>query len=207
MASVLTTTGGDEYVGRVAEVIAAAFSNSIFTAYLHRTSESTWPSTQVPIEILRPYFEKSIAHRVLHGAELVEAGNWAAVAVWVPPGISIPASGALDPRIHEYRDRFAEVKKEYMQDRQYWYLNLIGRHPDRTEPGVVRALIDPYLHRARAAGIPVWLEAISEHGRQVYEHLSFRTVAEVRLGVGKVNGNGELDKKGEGLVVFGMMAE
>lgn len=53
----------------------------------------------------------------------------------VPPGISIPASGALDPRIHEYRDRFAEVKKEYMQDRQYWYLNLIGRHPDRTEPG------------------------------------------------------------------------
>lgn len=73
--------------------------------------------------------------------------------------------------------------------------------------GVVRALIDPYLHRARAAGIPVWLEAISEHGRQVYEHLSFRTVAEVRLGVGKVNGNGELDEKGEGLVVFGMMAE
>lgn len=82
MASVLTTTGGEECVGQVAEVIAAAFSNSIFTAYLHRTSESTWPSTQVPIEILRPYFEKNIAHRVLHGAELVEAGNWAAVAVW-----------------------------------------------------------------------------------------------------------------------------
>lgn len=82
MASVVATTGGDEYVGRVAEVIAAAFSNSIFTAYLHRTPESTWPSTQVPIEILRPYFEKNIAHRVLHGAELAEAGNWAAVAVW-----------------------------------------------------------------------------------------------------------------------------
>lgn len=144
----------------------------------------------------------------------------------MPPGVSIPASSsALDPRIQEYRDRFDEVKKVYMQDRQYWYLNLIGRHPDRTDPGssktwnpiskaivlidagVVRALIDPYLHRARAAGVPVWLEAISEHGRQVYEHLSFRTVAEVRLGVGKVNGDGELDVNGEGLVVFGMIAE
>lgn len=82
MASVVTTTGGDEYVLRVAEVIAAAFSNSIFTAYLHRTPESTWPSTQVPVKIIKPYFEKNIAQRVLHGAELVEAGNWAAVAVW-----------------------------------------------------------------------------------------------------------------------------
>lgn len=53
----------------------------------------------------------------------------------VPPGVGIPASSALDPRFQEYRERFAEVKKEYMQDRQYWYLNLIGRHPDRTEPG------------------------------------------------------------------------
>lgn len=80
--SVVTTTGGDEYVLRVAEVIAAAFSNSIFTAYLHRTPESAWPSSQIPIEILKPYFEKNIALRVLHGAELAEAGNWAAVAVW-----------------------------------------------------------------------------------------------------------------------------
>lgn len=41
----------------------------------------------------------------------------------------------------------------------------------------------------------------------MYEHLSFRTVAEVRLGVGKVKGNGELDENGEGLVVFGMIAD
>lgn len=107
---------------------------------------------------------------------------------------------------------------------------MIGRHPERSDPGliqsyiitaifnkfryvqlisagVIRALIDPYLHKARTAGVPVWLEAISDHGRQVYEHLSFRTVAEVRLGVGKVNADGILDENGEGLVVYGMVAE
>jgi hypothetical protein len=76
-----------------------------------------------------------------------------------------------------------------------------------THAGVVRVLIDPYLRKAREAGVPVWLEAISDHGRQVYEHLSFRTAAEVRLGVGRVNGDGELDAHGEGLVVYGMIAE
>ena len=76
-----------------------------------------------------------------------------------------------------------------------------------TEAGVVRALIVTYLKKARAEGILVWLEAITEHGRQVYEHLSFRTVAEVRLGVGKATSKGELDANGEGLIVYGMLAE
>lgn len=71
----------------------------------------------------------------------------------------------------------------------------------------MRALIDPYLKRAREEGIPVWLEAISEHARQVYEHLSFRTVAKVRVGVGKANSRGELYDNGEGLIVYGMLAE
>lgn len=68
------------------------------------------------------------------------------------------------------------------------------------------ALIGQYLEKARADGIPVWLEAISEHGRQVYEHLSFRTVEEIRLGVGKVNPKGEPDENGQGMVVYGMLA-
>lgn len=80
--SPVITTGGLDYVSRVAEVIAAAFSNTIFTAYLHRKPESTWPSTNVPVDILKPYFESVVTHRALHGVELVEAGNWAAVAVW-----------------------------------------------------------------------------------------------------------------------------
>jgi hypothetical protein len=73
--------------------------------------------------------------------------------------------------------------------------------------GVVRALVDPWLQRARAEVVPAWLEAITEHSRQVYEHLGFRTVGEGRFGVGKANARGELEEGGEGMVVYGMIAE
>jgi hypothetical protein len=72
---------------------------------------------------------------------------------------------------------------------------------------MVRALFDPYIARARAEGTPLWLESISEHSRQVYEHLGFRTVAEARIGVGKASARGELQDGGEGVLVYGMIYE
>ncbi|KAL4973829.1 hypothetical protein BDW66DRAFT_168303 [Aspergillus desertorum] len=201
------TTGGPEYAERVADVIAAAFASSHFTAYVLRNPESTWASDSIPESIIGPHFRKSITSRAETGAILVEAGGFAAVAVWFPPGLSISTAGATDPRMLEFREKFARVKEEHLHGRDHWYLNLIGRHPGRTEPGVVRALIAPYLEEARRQGVPVWLEAISEHGRRVYEHFGFRTVAELRLGVGRTNSRGELDVNGGGMLVYGMMAE
>lgn len=71
----------------------------------------------------------------------------------------------------------------------------------------MRALVDPYFKKAREQGVPLYLEAISEHARDVYEHLGFRTVAAVRLGVGRTNARGELDENGEGIMLYGMIAE
>ncbi|OJI97620.1 hypothetical protein ASPVEDRAFT_37039 [Aspergillus versicolor CBS 583.65] len=207
MTRPVVTTLGPEHAERVAEVIAAAFSTSLFTSYLLRTPESTWPTDNIPAGIVGAHFKKSVTSRAEQGAELVEAGNFAAVAVWFPPGNPISTAGVTDPRILEYREKFSQVKKEHLQDRDYWYLNLIGRHPERTEPGVVRALVDPYFKKAREQGVPLYLEAISEHARDVYEHLEFRTIAAVRLGVGRTNARGELDENGEGIMLYGMMAE
>ncbi|KAL4781531.1 hypothetical protein BJX76DRAFT_335223 [Aspergillus varians] len=207
MTKPTVTVAGLEYAEDVAQVIAAAFSSSPLTAYLLRTPESTWPTDNIPAELIGPHFKKSVTSRAEQGAELAEAGGFAAVAVWFPPGTSISTTGVTDTRILEYREKFSQVKKKHLQGRDHWYLNLIGRHPERTEPGVVRALVDPYLKKAREQGVPVWLEAITEHGQQVYRHLGFRTVAEVRLGVGRTNSKGEIDEVGEGLLVYGMMAE
>ena len=54
-----------------------------------------------------------------------------------PPGIKIPPpdrNTAAEVMV-EYHDKFSAIKKKYLGDRQYWYLNLLGRHPDRNEPG------------------------------------------------------------------------
>jgi hypothetical protein len=35
----------------------------------------------------------------------------------------------------EYRDISGRVKKQFLDGREYWYLNMIARHPERKEPG------------------------------------------------------------------------
>lgn len=52
-----------------------------------------------------------------------------------PPGKEIPIDPNASWKIQEYRERFGAVKAQHLQGRKYWYLNLIGRHPERTEPG------------------------------------------------------------------------
>jgi hypothetical protein len=73
--------------------------------------------------------------------------------------------------------------------------------------GVIRALFEPYFARAQEQGVPLWLEAISEHSKEVYEHLGFKTVATVRMGVGKATAEGELQEGGEGVLVYAMIKE
>lgn len=118
-----------------------------------------------------------------------------------------------------------KAKKEYLGNRKYWYLNMIARHPDRKDPGklipiayqykthelsiegVIRALFEPYIARAKQDGVPIWLEAVTEHSKQVYEHLGFRTVTSLRMGPGKASPDGELQDGGEGIPIYAMILE
>ena len=73
--------------------------------------------------------------------------------------------------------------------------------------GVVRALVEPYLQMAQEEGIAVYLEASNTHARDVYSHLSFRTVEEVVVGKGEVDEDGSLVAGGQGVTLYAMIAE
>jgi hypothetical protein len=73
--------------------------------------------------------------------------------------------------------------------------------------GVIRALIEPYIARAREEGVPIWLEAASDHSKQVYEHLGFKHVSTLRMGEGKASPEGELQDGGEGIPIYAMILE
>lgn len=131
-----------------------------------------------------------------------------------PPGISeSPPSPdeILPPVINEWETSIATVKSRHLRGRPCWYLNLMGRMPGRVERSVARALIDPYLARARAQRVPAWLESTNLHATEVYAHLGFRLVEVFRMGVGKVDAQGregkESDEKKEGIAVFAMIVE
>jgi hypothetical protein len=72
---------------------------------------------------------------------------------------------------------------------------------------IARALIQPYLIRAQADGIPVWLEASDIHARDVYTHLGFRTVETIVMGKGYINSQGLREKDGEGMTEYCMIYE
>lgn len=71
--------------------------------------------------------------------------------------------------------------------------------------GAIRAVVDPYLQRAREDGVPVWLEATSQHAVDVYTHFGFRLVETIRISVGTANLAGDSVENGEGLLVHGLI--
>lgn len=63
--------------------------------------------------------------------------NLADVKKRFPPGVKVPPSEpSTIPLLVADFDRFAEAKKGHLRERDYWYLNLIGRNPERQEAGV-----------------------------------------------------------------------
>lgn len=143
-----------------------------------------------------------------------------------PPGVALSSSSDDSEAIVAFREMASRAKKTFMGDKKYYYLNMVARHPDRIEPGtnriycvrcmfhitnnptgVVRALFEPYIARAREEKVPIWLEAVSEHSKQVYEHFGFKTVAILRMGEGKASPDGELQEGGEGIILWAMILE
>lgn len=74
--------------------------------------------------------------------------------------------------------------------------------------GVARALIAPFLEKARQDNVPAWLEAINDHARDVYAHFGFHVVETVRIGEGKVDSTGNVaGGERQGILVYGMIFE
>ena len=140
-----------------------------------------------------------------------------------PPRIKRPSQDPPKPILQDFED-FDVQKEKHVAGRDYWYFNLIGRMPGRTERGryslnaskintllillgVVRALIEPYLLKAKQDGLPAWVEALDEHARDIYAHFGFRTVVEACVGKGVADAKGNRVEGGEGIMVYGMIAE
>ncbi|RDW93641.1 uncharacterized protein DSM5745_00963 [Aspergillus mulundensis] len=197
----------------VADIIARSFTTSVVSSFLFRTPESTWPPDNVPYELIRCHFDEVVSKKAQLGATIVEAGGFAAVAIWFPPDRQEHAKDDKESSAHQsmreqaFAQKLDKVKARCLQGRKHWYLNLIGRDPERKEKGVVRALIQPFLQRAREDGVPAWLEAVDEHSRDVYGHFGFRTVEEFRVGAGEFNARGEMEDGGEGVALYAMIYE
>ncbi len=226
-----TTTGTSQiYVNRVALVCARAALTDPFTMLLtqERLQASSPDSAPVPInsitaEQLHQANMSRLDRKLAHGGFIVEAGDFAAVACWEPPEASVYEAAEIwedmdvghviphsdkRPIFMTFLRKIAEAKgSTFPRNQRYWHLSLMARDPKRKDKGAVRAIIEPYVARAKREGMPVWLEAGNERARDVYMWIGgFTVVGKILSGVGELENNGEKQEGGKGVPTWLMVA-
>lgn len=144
--------------------------------------------------------------KLADGGVIIEAGDWAAAAIWDPPGAVVMGPQLRDderqrrPVFAGFQDSITAAKAKYMGEGQkYWHLSMMVRDPTRQPPlkGAVRAVIEPYLRKAKEDGLPIWIEAGSARARDVYGYMGFELLEEIRNGAGTHRADGYPAVNGE----------
>lgn len=143
-----------------------------------------------------------------HNAEIIQANNFNAVAIWTNPQNAYDFPITNDPKFNKifFEDITNFKAKLFPKDTTYYYLFLIGRDlTDEKTRGSVRAIFEYYKKRSDNDGHPLVLEAINAKARDVYEYLGFKTYMEFKYGENEVNENGECDPNGKGFTGYLMV--
>lgn len=178
-----TISTSEEYQYRLADIYARA---SVLDPLIGLFERDKDPSlTSVTAELVHKTCEKRIERKVQSGSLIVEAANFAAVACWEPPVATPPlfTAGELE-EIETERPAFAQFMRDIQNARvetlgpeqKYWGLSLMARDPNRKDKGAVRAVIEPFVARAKREGVPLWLIAGNMRARDVYAYFGFRVV-------------------------------
>lgn len=195
-------------VDRAARTLYRAFRGSAANDYLTRkffNLPMSEPMSQARINACQHYLA---AFYYDHGAEVVEANDFNAVAIWVPPNKPISMPKTNDPKFNKvFFDDISEVEKRVIpQGMKFFYLFIIGRDlTDNKTRGSVRAIFNHYTRRADKENVAICLEAISAEARNVYEYFGFKTYLEFQFGAGEVDSKGNADPNGKGFTGYLMI--
>ena len=185
---VMTSSQSAEYIHRLAEISSrATVGNPLETLF---QQDKTGRTAMVTTELLYADAKRRTETKVAAGALVVEAGNFAAVAVWEPPSsIPAPLTGAQLQALADERPVFAlfahdiqiAVDECFGTPRApFWRLSLMARDPERKDKGAVRAVIEPFVARAREEKVSLCLVAGNARARDVYQYFGFRIVTTIR---------------------------
>ncbi|KIV94648.1 hypothetical protein PV10_02393 [Exophiala mesophila] len=180
----ITTGTSEEYRQRLAEISSRATVSDPLNILFERDKVGGAPIEVEPSTLYRSSL-KRLEVKVAAGAVIVEAANFAAAACWQPPSaVPDPLSEAEIVQMEKERPVFANFVRQsqgilnnYLGTKQKPYLlTLMARDPNRKDKGAVRAVIEPFVEKAKQEGVPLWLIAGNQRARDVYGWLGFREV-------------------------------
>jgi len=117
------------------------------------------------------------------------SGDYAAAAVWIPPGgseLTDEAEEQVEPLLRSLiNDRAADVmalldrfEESHPPEPPHYYLDLLGIHPGHRGEGLGMALLADNLARIDQEGAHAYLESSNPANDARYERLGFRKVGE-----------------------------
>lgn len=201
-------------------IIVDAFSSTALTTAFIVNNDNTpppYPSSMIDSPRRHRHFAQGIIDSAESGADLVQAGNWSAIALWEEPSYRgkpfIESKARPGPLLTEWRGKVMDAKKTYLssardpsQIRPFYHLSFLARNPSAPKvSGSIAAVIEPFLSRARDEGVPAWLEATTKQAATVYEHFGFRLVEEITIGRGSIDSEGWPREGGEGVTAYAMI--
>lgn len=209
---------------RFLDGVAAGFVNTALSrAFICEIDDTPppYPSATINFPRLRQHLTPGITNGAHAGAELVEAGDFSALAVWETTTYrGVPFSDTLTdvgPIRQEWRNRIKALKEKHIgtitkedgtkELNPFYHLGFLARNPLQKDNvrGAISAVVNPWLKRAEEEGVPIWLEATYSHAVDIYQHYGFRLVDVIRVGVGKRNTLGWPEEGGEGVCAYGMI--
>lgn len=79
---VVLTVGGAEYIPRIAKLLATAFADEPVGRYINLSSNNLPNEATISQERREQAFIERLTGRIVANPLLIEAGDWAAGAVW-----------------------------------------------------------------------------------------------------------------------------
>ena len=140
------------------------------------------------------HFAPLLHYGLQFGEVLTTADRPAGAAVWLGPDAwdvtpERAAAAGLDtlPTVmgeaaaERFFSALATIEPYHKRDvpAGHWYVMVVGVSPSAQGSGLGRALLQPVIDRADAAGQPCYLETAQPSNIHFYEHLGFRRVGEI----------------------------
>lgn len=183
---------------RAGEVVARAFQKNSYNLFV---------TQHCSIEQNIADFQHRCQELVENNTLILEADDFAAVAVWIPPEWDYyPYPDPIDPNLRFAEDAFHQCAEKFFKGGPFWHLTMLAKDPLRPEvKGATSKVMKPVLEDAKRRNIPAALECIDERAREIYEYYGFKTYEIITVGAGKCNPQGYEEKGGQGIKVYYMI--
>ncbi|KAF2995169.1 hypothetical protein E8E14_002435 [Neopestalotiopsis sp. 37M] len=188
-----------------------------------------WFLSDYPIseheKMLHALFRAFLTQAYLNNGIFIEAGNFGACGLLMPPGSMLqnprtllqaglfPAVwtlglGTFKRVLVDFSASIEPILKKALtpeEQRNHWYGAFMGTGAECRQQGLATSVFFHMLERSRSDGLPICFEAATERTRDMYLKHGGKVMGECVIGKGKVGADGMPNKSGEGFVIWPMI--